>query len=90
MALNARQELAAAAWCPGIDCLLRQGSAPPPAPAAKLAPNSYSSICLNPPASLLAPLLQLSGAIIAPVALLFMAYALYMYKKRTYQVGGQG
>lgn len=29
---------------------------------------------------------KLSGAIIAPVALLFMAYALYMYKKRTIQI----
>jgi SPX domain protein involved in polyphosphate accumulation/uncharacterized membrane protein YidH (DUF202 family) len=29
---------------------------------------------------------RLSGAIIAPVALLFMAYALYMYKKRTIQI----
>ena len=33
---------------------------------------------------------QLSGAIIAPVALLFMAYALLMYRKRTYQVGVGG
>ena len=30
---------------------------------------------------------QISGAIIAPVALLFMAYSLFMYKKRTIQVG---
>jgi hypothetical protein len=29
---------------------------------------------------------RLSGAIIAPVALLFMAYALFMYKKRTLQI----
>lgn len=29
---------------------------------------------------------QISGAIIAPVAVLFMAYALYMYKKRTIQI----
>ncbi|KAL4433860.1 hypothetical protein ABPG75_000301 [Micractinium tetrahymenae] len=29
---------------------------------------------------------KLSGAIIAPVALLFMGYALFMYKKRTYQI----
>lgn len=29
---------------------------------------------------------KLSGAIIAPVALMFMAYALYMYKKRTIQI----
>lgn len=35
----------------------------------------------------LASPLQLSGAIIAPVALLFMGYALFMYKKRTYQAG---
>ena len=44
-----------------------------------------SPACLPPPPA--CP--QLSGAIIAPVALLFMAYALYMYKKRTYQVGGR-
>ncbi|KFM23559.1 Vacuolar transporter chaperone 4 [Auxenochlorella protothecoides] len=29
---------------------------------------------------------KVSGAIIAPVAVLFMAYALYMYKKRTIQI----
>ena len=29
---------------------------------------------------------KLSGAIIAPVALLFMAYALLVYKKRTLQI----
>jgi hypothetical protein len=28
----------------------------------------------------------MSGAIIAPVALCFMAYALFMYKKRTIQI----
>ncbi len=33
-----------------------------------------------------AALLQISGAIIAPVALLFMAYSLFMYKKRTIQI----
>ncbi len=31
-------------------------------------------------------MLQISGAIIAPVALLFMGYSLFMYKKRTIQV----
>lgn len=36
----------------------------------------------------LRPALQLSGAVIAPVGLLFMAYALYMYRLRTYQVRG--
>ena len=29
---------------------------------------------------------KMSGAIIAPVALSFMGYALYMYKKRTLQI----
>lgn len=29
---------------------------------------------------------KLSGALIAPVALAFMAYALFMYKKRTIQI----
>ena len=29
---------------------------------------------------------KISGSLIAPVALLFMAYALYMYKKRTNQI----
>jgi uncharacterized membrane protein YidH (DUF202 family) len=29
---------------------------------------------------------QISGAIIAPVSILFMAYALYLYQKRTNQL----
>ncbi len=42
---------------------------------------------VEPNVSTSTPLLpQLSGAIIAPVGLLFMAYALFQYRLRTYQV----
>lgn len=33
--------------------------------------------------------LQVSGAIIAPVSVLFMLYALYTFKKRTHQIRHQ-
>jgi hypothetical protein len=36
------------------------------------------------PAALVA--LQISGAIIAPTSVLFMLYALYLFKKRTHQI----
>ena len=31
-------------------------------------------------------MLQIAGLVIAPVAFIFVLYALYMYKKRTYQI----
>lgn len=69
-------------------------SALPNAAPVSIPPNSAHTEAphLN-PHLLTCPLLlrsppQLSGAIIAPVALLFMVYALLMYRKRTYQVGG--
>ena len=34
-------------------------------------------------------MLQLAGVIIAPVAVLFMVYALFRYKRRTQQVSSQ-
>ena len=54
---------------------------------SSLAPGSGSSIttsCNTDDSKCLAG--KMSGAIIAPVALSFMAYALYMYKKRTIQI----
>lgn len=38
------------------------------------------------PLPLRAPVPQLSGAIIAPVGLAFLIYALYQYRLRTYQI----
>jgi SPX domain protein involved in polyphosphate accumulation/uncharacterized membrane protein YidH (DUF202 family) len=46
--------------------------------------SSISSVCEANDARCLAG--KMSGAIIAPVALTFMGYALYMYKKRTLQI----
>lgn len=53
-------------------------------PAAELAPVALTSMPV--PERRLVAVIMMSGAIIAPVALLFMAYALAMYRHRTWQI----